>query len=395
MNRLTRFILVTFFFAVVATLFSTAQAASGADLIVPSFSLMDSSGHVKTTFAPNEPIYVKFSIKNQGSSTAFNKYTSSGNIWTQVYKNKPAGVASSTQSDTYMWIRNSNYIKAGQIISYNSTNSGTNTASFEGDNSWKMVTPGTYTARVFVNFDGLADESIRSNNQVAISYTIAGTTTPTPTKIPTPMPTNAPIATPTPTVPATPGQPVIRGTVSASCSNGSLKSIFPTNQESSTWAVRLDNTKNGWGGDTPLAGDTINNNVTTGTFTQLEERGYDIFWWVHLVSSEGVYSSAVGGTTHCGLPAPTNLVSKCSLSDDRMEFSWDAVPGAVRYAIRTDDEKNGFTSAPLSGDTIKDDITGTSYSRTGVSGNNYNWWIHAVDRNGVYSTSAAASCRRS
>lgn len=394
MKRLVKFIVLTLFFAVVAGLFATAQAASNADLIVPSFSLQDSSGHVKTTFAPNEPIFVKFTIKNQGTGTAFNKYTSSGNIWTQIYKNKPSSVATSTQSDTYIWIRNSNFIKAGQSIPYNSTASGINTAAFEGDNSWKMATPGTYTARVFVNFDGLADESTRSNNQVAITYTIASNTTPTPTKIPTPTPTKAPIATPTPTMPPVPGQPVIRGTVSASCSNGTLKLVFPTNQESSTWAVRLDNTKNGWGGDTPLAGDTINNNVTTGTFTQTEERGYDIFWWVHLVSSQGVYSSAVGGTAHCALPAPTNLVSKCNYSDTDMKFSWDEVPGAVHYAIRTDDDRNGFSNPPLSGDTIKDDITGTSYIRIGVNGRHYNWWIHAVDRNGVYSPATAASCSR-
>jgi hypothetical protein len=395
MKRLTKFIVLTFFFAVVAGLFSIAQAATGADLTVSSFVLEDSSGHAKTTFAPNESIYVKFTIKNQGTATAFNKYTTSGNIWTQVYKNKPSSVATSTQSDTYIWVRNSNNIKAGQSISYNSTASGINTAAFEGDNSWKMATPGTYTARVFVNFDGLANESSRSNNQIAITYTVTSNATPTPTKVPTPTPTKAPIATPTPTVPPVPGQPVIRGTVSPSCTNGSMKLVFPTGQTSSRWAVRLDNTKNGWGGDTPLAGDIVNNNVTAGTFTQSEERGYDIFWWVHLVSNEGIYSSAVGGTAHCELPAPTNLVSKCNLPDERMEFSWNAVPGAVSYAIRTDDEKNGFENPPLTGDTIKDNLTETSYNRHGFAGRHYNWWIHAIDRNGYYSKAASASCTRS
>lgn len=90
-----------------------------------------------------------------------------------------------------------------------------------------------------------------------------------------------------------------------------------------------------------------------------------------------------------GIAAPTNLQGNCGGDGMRLTFSWNAVSGAARYAIRIDDKINGWIgSAPLDGDTVGDVYT-TSYQRAAIVGHEYHWWVHAVDASG--NVSAASS----
>jgi len=125
MQKLLKSLVISLLLVASSAFVTSAHAsASTADLTVSSFALTDKTGHVKTTFAPNELIYVRFALKNSGGETAYNQYTSSGYIWSQVYGNKPNTVSENTGSDISIWTRNQNNIKPNQVVTYDSTASG-------------------------------------------------------------------------------------------------------------------------------------------------------------------------------------------------------------------------------------------------------------------------------
>lgn len=88
--------------------------------------------------------------------------------------------------------------------------------------------------------------------------------------------------------------------------------------------------------------------------------------------------------TPAPLPAPT-LNGSCSAEGITISYSWTAITGAVRYAIRIDDRANGWdATTPLTGDTINNNVT-SPYPRGSTPGATYDAWVHAVDSRGVYS----------
>lgn len=87
------------------------------------------------------------------------------------------------------------------------------------------------------------------------------------------------------------------------------------------------------------------------------------------------------------LPAPT-LKGSCSDNGQTLLFNWDPIPGAVRYAVRIDDQATPWGGDnSLKGDTVENHVPGTStsYSRPASVGPMYKAWIHAVNDRGVYS----------
>ena len=99
------------------------------------------------------------------------------------------------------------------------------------------------------------------------------------------------------------------------------------------------------------------------------------------------------------LPAPTNLKpNNEQLAGDAKEvtLSWDAVKGAKFYAVRMDlqvktdarDEKNNCPDNPHY--LCVDKLDSTSIKVKVEPGQTYNWWVHAVDANGVLGSPAFA-----
>lgn len=99
------------------------------------------------------------------------------------------------------------------------------------------------------------------------------------------------------------------------------------------------------------------------------------------------------------LSAPTNLKpDNKELSGETREvtLSWDAVKGAKFYAVRMDpeiktevrDEKNNCPDNPHY--LCVNNLDSTSIKIGVEPGKTYNWWVHAIDANGVLGTPAFA-----
>jgi len=85
------------------------------------------------------------------------------------------------------------------------------------------------------------------------------------TATPQPTPTTPPPgATNTPVPPTATPTPLPAPTLSLTCSGdpGTLTATWPPVTGAVTYAIRIDDLANGWGGDTPLPGDTVNNNAS-------------------------------------------------------------------------------------------------------------------------------------
>jgi len=267
-----------------------------------------------------------------------------------------------------------------------------NTGAFEGQNSWTKSTLGTYTARVFVNYDHLALEKNYANNQATITYKIGtvAQATPTPTTKPTATPTPRVTITPTVKPTATPMPPSDH--IIATCTDGSVNLSFPPLPAGSTsWAIRIDNvTKNGWAGNTPNAGDAVVNNFTGSTYSFKTGTGSDVTWWVHSISSTGVYSGPTIGQLYCPLSTPSQL--SYSADGRTVTLRWANLTGATKYAIRVDDTTNGWDPNNLAdGDHLRNDLTDNSYTFTADPGHKIVWWVHGIDSKGRYSNPAIDS----
>ncbi|PJE50565.1 MAG: hypothetical protein COV29_04125, partial [Candidatus Yanofskybacteria bacterium CG10_big_fil_rev_8_21_14_0_10_36_16] len=80
---------------------------------------------------------------------------------------------------------------------------------------------------------------------------------------------------------------------------------------------------------------------------------------------------------------PTNLQVNCDVSGTSATFSWDPVVGAVKYAIRIDNQTNPF---PQPGDDENNDVLTTSYTFNGIVADDlYSWWLHSINSSGVWS----------
>jgi len=139
------------------------------DLVVTSFALTNSSGTVKTKFKVNESIYVKVIYKNSGNGASS---TANGVIHSTFYKNKPLLVPDNLASDPLNFYSSTPNLAAGVSKTYLSHPRSSTTSSFPGIKTWKMGVAGTYTARVFLDYNTKVAESNENNNQAAMQYTV-------------------------------------------------------------------------------------------------------------------------------------------------------------------------------------------------------------------------------
>ena len=172
------------------------------DLTITKLELTNQAGQVKTSFATNEKIYVRVTVKNNSNATIANNPA----VKTYIYKKAPnpipfnsplpEGVAEYIELTHGAFTANSEY-------RYESYPTGQYSSSFtQTHNSFYHTVPGAYTTRAFINPNKVYTESDFSNNQpLSVTYTITGNTTqptPTPTRAVTPFPTTIPTAGPTP-----------------------------------------------------------------------------------------------------------------------------------------------------------------------------------------------------
>jgi len=99
------------------------------------------------------------------------------------------------------------------------------------------------------------------------------------------------------------------------------------------------------------------------------------------------------------LSAPTNLKpngDQLPSDTKKVTLSWDAVKGTKFYAVRLDpkvktdsrDERNNCPNNPHY--LCVDKLESTSIKVKIEPGQNYDWWVHAVDSNGVFGNSGSA-----
>lgn len=369
------FIFIAFFISA----FQVSAQTSGADLVVTNFQLTNDKGVAKTSFAPNEPIYIKYTIKNQGTQTATNKYTSAGHIWSQIYGNKSSTVSYETGSDVGIWIRNYNNITPGKVITYGSYPNGPEAWAFEGAKFFKKSNSGTYTARAFVNYDKIANEGNFSNNQITVTYTIKNPVTPTAT----PVPTRTPTPTPKPTIPP--------AAVTGVCTNNSISLSFNSAPSGTVkWAIRIDDRSNGWRDTQPLEGDTMLNDFTGTKYNRSGQPGKAYSWWVHPLNAKNEAITTYSGDFYCPVGKVTGLSH--SYNYPTVTLKWNPVAGAKYYAIRVDNHVNGWDPNNMQdGDHLRNELTETSFSFRAARGRAISWWIHAIDQNGNVSEASGES----
>ena len=147
---------------------ATPTPANRADLVVTSLRLTDSAGNVKTSFRVNERIYVKVTLKNQGTAVGT---SSSDYTYSQIYSHKPSTVTYNTVSDKNISLKNGEF-GVEYYRTYNSYAGSSTVQYFPQNKSWTMSSPGTYTARAFINFNKNVAESNFDNNQTITTYTV-------------------------------------------------------------------------------------------------------------------------------------------------------------------------------------------------------------------------------
>jgi hypothetical protein len=159
----------------------SASESALADLAVTSLNLTDINGNEKTVFAPGERIYPKVTLTNQGTKRI---YSSTGFIFSQIYAHQPQPAKQGQKSDVKVWMKNGLY-DAGSTKTYEARPNGVNDWFFKENHFWTLSTPGTYTARAYINYDHDGVESDYTNNQTTITYRITNKPTPTPSAQPT------------------------------------------------------------------------------------------------------------------------------------------------------------------------------------------------------------------
>ncbi len=144
---------------------AVTSPAPTADLTVSSLVLTDASGRVRTSFFPGEAIYPKFTIDNDGGLALD---ATSDTIVSQVYSDASSTVATDTVSDVSVSATTPEL--SGQTsATYDSLS---DPGKFGGQKYWTMPSVGSFTARVYVNYNQDGQELSTSNNQLTASYSI-------------------------------------------------------------------------------------------------------------------------------------------------------------------------------------------------------------------------------
>jgi hypothetical protein len=116
-------------------------------------------------------------------------------------------------------------------------------------------------------------------------------------------------------------------------------------------------------------------------------RGNGYNYFVYSVSTNGKFSEGIGGNAYCPLKEPLYLES--SYADGIMTLRWRPVEGAVAYAVRVDNTSNGWNlDNVLPGDWRNDFVQGAEYRFPIGLNQQVRWWVHAIDKNNVWSKSS-------
>jgi hypothetical protein len=143
-------------------------SSGSSDLAVTNFYLTNSSGNAVSSFAPGAPIYPAVTIENYGPGPT---YSSQGVFFVSIFSNQPNTLPdpSSVGSDVNVYVIEYGSIAAGQSKTYSITSN----ASQWGQTNWSMSSPGSYTARAFVDPFNFTSDRNTGNNQMTSAYTVA------------------------------------------------------------------------------------------------------------------------------------------------------------------------------------------------------------------------------
>ena len=148
------------------------------DLTIPNFQLTDSTGTVHTAFDIGQNIFPKITIANTGDATAISRDPADQHTYTWFYQDEPNPVATGTVGDTNVEMQNGEFADGAQFTYNCRPSPGTRCSAFINQQAWDVTTKGTYTARVFVNFDNNVIDMNRGNSQdtvvYSVGYTISG-----------------------------------------------------------------------------------------------------------------------------------------------------------------------------------------------------------------------------
>ena len=173
----------------------------------------------------------------------------------------------------------------------------------------------------------------------------------------------------------------------AICEDGYITIAMEPESKSdkSAWAIRVDDKKNPWNQNELQQGDISVDDFKRNIFEQKATFGASYNWWVHSVNEKGKWSPLVGGPVICPVEKPSE--TKSNYQAPVMSLSWKAVTGAVKYAIRVDNTENTFTpEAPQKGDVLSDNVTTNAFQFNAEPNKSYTWWVHAIDKQGIWST---------
>lgn len=148
------------------------QAAGETDLVVTSLQLTDAGGNVKTKFFVNEDIYVRITLKNNGAGSV----SQDGSTYTVIYGSRSSTPDFNSLTGTYITMKNGEF-GTGSSGQYSSIYGSTTENRFPNGKSWRYSTPGTYTARAFINYNKFVTEGNYTNNQLTVNYTVTDTPT--------------------------------------------------------------------------------------------------------------------------------------------------------------------------------------------------------------------------
>jgi hypothetical protein len=145
--------------------------AEQGDLVVQDLSLFDQNGVKKGTadnpFFTTDDIFPYVTLKNQGLGAASSP---DNHTYSRIYPNQPTTALVNLDSTVKM---TNGIFGSGSYYSYSCATGVTNKCgAFTQAQSWKVATPGTYTARAFINFDNQALETNYNNNQLTTSYVV-------------------------------------------------------------------------------------------------------------------------------------------------------------------------------------------------------------------------------
>lgn len=146
------------------------QALEQADLVVTGLQLTDAGGNVRTTYGINEDIYIRVTLKNQGTASGT---SNDGFTYTQIYANKKDLVVPNTVSPDGIYLRNGQFGVAAEKT-YESHWGGLNSSAYKDKIYFRQSSGGTYYARAYINYNGKVAESNIANNQIVLPYTVTG-----------------------------------------------------------------------------------------------------------------------------------------------------------------------------------------------------------------------------